>query len=221
MKERETGKRRSGRPKKPDKPKTYDPTRIKYLTPEQLEKLWKVMDKNKRDKTMFRLMYAFGLRVSELVNLKLEDILWDSQQIRVPRVKSGVPRVWDVPDKLFKLLKQWVREREKLDNAKENPYLFITEYSGKSSPIDRNTVQWLFRHFVKKAGIGNWNTFSVHSLRHSLGVHLASDPAVPLEYIKQRLGHKSILSTQIYMDLVGRERKEIDRKIEQNGTLRL
>ena len=216
-----TEQKKRGRPRKPDKPKTYDPTKIKYLTPEQLEKLWKAMNGNKRDRAMFRLCYAFGLRVAELVSLKLEDIFWESQQIRIARVKSGVPRVWDIPDKLFKLLKQWVKEREKLDNAKDNPYLFITEYSGKSKPIDRNTVQWMFRYYVKKAGIGDWNSYSVHSLRHSLGVHLASDPAVPLEYIKQRLGHKSILSTQIYMDLVGRERKEIDRKIEQNGTLRI
>ena len=50
---------------------------------------------------------------------------------------------------------------------------------------------------------------------------MAGDPDAPLEYIKQKLGHKSILSTQIYMDLTGRRKKEIDRKIEQKGTLRI
>jgi integrase len=166
--------------------------------------------KSKRDGYLFELIFYLGLRCVEASMMKLENID-DLGLLHMKGVKSGLEREYDLRKKegLWNLHKAWLRERAKFPGSERNSYLFITERSGDNKPIDRNTIQYLFKMYARKAGLNS--RYSVHSLRHTAGAFLA-EQGFPAQTIMRWLRQRKITSAQEYINLVGVEaRKEEDK----------
>lgn len=145
-----------------------------------------------RNKAMLELMYATGLRVSELVNLKLQDIDLNNCLIRIIG-KGNKERIIPVGDYALEATKLYLNlYRDSFLKGKVNDYLFVTS---QNKPMTR---QQFFKIIKKLALELNIKTdFSPHTLRHSFATHLL-DNGADLRSIQEFLGHTSISTTQVY-----------------------
>ena len=141
---------------------------------------------NVKHRAMLIVTYSGGLRVSEAVNLKIEDV--DSQRMTI-RVegKEGKDRYTILSEACLDQLRIYYRA------FKPETWLFASPTSGK--PIDRSTLSKVFHTAKKKAGITKAG--GIHGLRHSFATHLL-EAGYDLRTIQKLLGHKSITTTAIY-----------------------
>ncbi len=145
-----------------------------------------------RDRAMLELMYATGLRVSELTELKVEDLHFDSSYLRCTG-KGNKTRVAPVGGKARQAVETYLREvRPKYAKERMVPQVFLTFRGDKFS---RKSVWKLIRTHARHAGITK--KVSPHTLRHSFATHLLANGA-PLRMIQEMLGHADIATTQIY-----------------------
>ncbi len=142
--------------------------------------------KNIKHKTILLLIYSAGLRLGELLNLKIGDIDSESMKIHVRQGKGKKDRYIMLSENMLKLL----REYYKIYSPKE--FIIEGQHGGKYSP---KSVQSVFKSSLKKAGIKKKAT--VHTLRHSFATHLL-DEGIDIRYIQELLGHKRLETTQIY-----------------------
>lgn len=143
-----------------------------------------------RDYVMFELMYSSGLRVSELVLLKLEDINFEAGFLRVMG-KGSKERIVPVNMRAVELLKKYVElQRGEILKKKRSPYLFVTN-RGKAMTRQR------FWQTVKKMGKRAGIEISPHAIRHSFATHMLEGGA-DLRSLQKMLGHSDISTTQIY-----------------------
>ncbi len=189
----------------------------KYLDQEELRAFFKSVQKggSKRDIAMFTLSYLYGLRTSEMVNMKFEDLHLDAKKIHITRSKHGVPGVYELETDTMRLLRAYMRARKKLKHAATSPYLFLSNRS-QDRPMSRWNVLKLFQKYLKQSG--NQRKLGVHSLRHSTGAVLAMETGNE-DGIAVRLGHRSVRSTKRYMQLGSKE--EMKRQREFNKLLKL
>lgn len=176
-------------------------------TPKKAQKLPKVLSENEvnnlldinlktdfdyRNKAMLELMYSSGLRVSELINLTLNDIDTKSAIVRVFG-KGSKERVIPLDEYACEALDNYILyHRYNLFKHGENNYLFLNNHGEKM------TRQGFFKILQKLAKEKNIKTsFSPHTLRHSFATHLLKHGA-DLRSIQELLGHSDISSTQIY-----------------------
>lgn len=166
----------------------------RFLGNEEVERLLAQPDTNsdigKRDKAMLEVLYATGLRVSELIGLKLSDLDWDrgvlncfgkgSKQRRVPIGRSAVDH-----------LKRYFAIRAKLLHGKSSDYLFV-ELGGV--PITRQKFWRLIKSYGQQAKI---DYVTPHMMRHSFATVLLRNGA-DLRSVQMMLGHSDISTTQIY-----------------------
>ena len=155
------------------------------LSINDISKILKVM-KNIKHKTILLLIYSSGLRLNELLELRIGDI--DSEAMRI-HIKSGIgkkDRYVVLSDNVLELLREYYKI------YKPNNYLIEGQNGGKYSP---KSVQSVFKSALKKAGIKKKAT--VHTLRHSFATHLL-DEGTDIRYIQELLGHKRLETTQIY-----------------------
>lgn len=145
-----------------------------------------------RNKAMLELMYSSGLRVSELINLKVNDIDLDNECVRVFG-KGSKERVIPLNEYAVYYLKEYlVNHRGEMFKHGENDYLFLNNHGSNM------TRQGFFKIIKKLAFEKNIKTdFSPHTLRHSFATHLLKHGA-DLRSIQELLGHSDISSTQIY-----------------------
>lgn len=145
-----------------------------------------------RNKAMLELMYSSGLRVSELVNVKIHDIDSESCIIRVMG-KGSKERIVPLGDYAIKYIDIYLKEyRNKLIKKEYNDYLFLNNHGKKM------TRQGFFKIIKNLAKQQNIKTeFSPHTLRHSFATHLL-DGGADLRSIQEMLGHSDISTTQIY-----------------------
>jgi integrase/recombinase XerD len=135
---------------------------------------------------MLLLIYSAGLRLGELLELKLSDIDTDSMRIHIRQAKGKKDRYVMLSQNTHNILKEYIKEY--------NPQSLVIE--GKSGGIySPKSVQSVFKRAVQKAGIKKKVT--VHSLRHSFATHLLDD-GTDIRYIQELLGHKRLETTQIY-----------------------
>lgn len=164
-----------------------------YLTPDEVEKLIaaaKQVGRHRvRDTTMILIAYRHGLRVSELVSLKWEQINLAAGLLHVNRRKNGVPSVHPLYGPELRALRKLKRDYP------ESQYVFITERKG---PITDST----FRKVIARAGkVANIQLpVHPHMLRHSTGFKLAND-GNDTRAIQYYLGHKSMQHTARYTEL--------------------
>ena len=144
-----------------------------------------------RTKTMIDAAYNLGLRVSELVNLKIGDVNFEEGFVRVRRGKGGRDRLVPFGQPLKATLLRYVEARMRQPNT-ASAHLFI---SAKGKPISRGTFWWLLKRWANRAGIKG--RVSPHQLRHSFATHLLNGGA-NLRGIQAALGHRDIRQTQIY-----------------------
>ncbi len=145
-----------------------------------------------RDRCMLELMYATGLRISELVQLTLNDINLTNQLIKCLG-KGNKERFIPIGDYMVELLTLYIEEyRPLLQKNHESNYLFLN-YQGNA--ISR---QSFWKMIKKKAALVNIKTnITPHTLRHSFATHLLNNGA-DLRSIQEMLGHSSISTTTIY-----------------------
>lgn len=148
-----------------------------------------------RDRAMFELTYACGLRAGELINLPLSALDLDEEQLRVEG-KGGRTRVVPVGENAAAAMRRYLdRSRPGLAagrSEREIPWLFLTRSGHQLRPSDvRRRLEIALRGAGVAAGI------SPHALRHSFATHLLNGGA-DLRSVQELLGHRSISATQIY-----------------------
>ena len=164
-----------------------------------------------RDAAMLELLYAAGLRVSELVNLKLQDINLEAGFVRVFG-KGAKERVVPIGLPAQTKVAFYIENARKaaLKN-KLSPYLFIAR-AGK--PITRQGFWKLLRRYADQARIHK--KISPHSLRHSFATHLLEGGA-DLRAVQIMLGHMDISTTQIYTHVTRKHLKDLHQKFHPRG----
>ena len=158
-----------------------------------------------RNKAMFELMYSSGLRVSELINLNVNDIDLENDTVKIFG-KGSKERIIPLNDFAKEALREYIMvHRKELFKHGENNYLFLNNHGNKM------TRQGFFKILKKIAQEKNIKTdFSPHTLRHSFATHLLKYGA-DLRSIQELLGHSDISSTQIYTHVTN-EKLENDYK---------
>lgn len=151
---------------------------------------------NRKHKAMLFTIYAAGLRVSELVGLKLADIDSKRMEIRVERGKGKKDRVLPFSILLLDILREYLR----LEDPRPRVYLFESGQTGEQYPV--RTVQQIFYLAKQRAGISK--KVGVHSLRHSFATHLL-EKGTDIRYIKDLLGHFNIKTTERYLHVSRRK----------------
>ena len=185
-------------------PKTKK-TLPKTLSIEEIDKLLDINLTDSfsyRNKAMLELMYSSGLRVSELINVKIHDIDVSNCIIRIMG-KGSKERIVPLGDYAIKYIELYLKEhREKLIKRELNDYLFLNNHGKKM------TRQGFFKILKGIAREKNIKTeFSPHTLRHSFATHLLNGGA-DLRSIQEMLGHSDISTTQIYTHVSKEKLKE-------------
>lgn len=183
---------------------TEDPTET-LRTPKQWERLPKALDLPDvrklvetvlptrmflRDTAMLELLYSSGLRVSEIVLIRMQDLNFEGGFLRVTG-KGDKERVVPMNHRAADKIKQYVLElRPRLLKQRQSPYLFLT---GRGAPMTRQRFWQSLKEFGTAAGV----KLSPHTLRHSFATHLL-DGGADLRSVQKMLGHADIATTQIY-----------------------
>jgi len=188
----------------------------KYLTLREVDLLLdvrgqKLSAKEARNYTMLQLLYATGLRVSELVNLKLNDVNLQSGYV-LAFGKGSKERYVPVGKVAIKVLEDYYNEhRPKLLKGRTSPYVFLGP-SGKA--ITRQTFWKYLKKLATQCGIKK--TISPHVIRHSFATHLLENGA-DLRSVQIMLGHADISTTQIYTHVTRERLREIHKKFHPRG----
>jgi site-specific recombinase XerD len=161
----------------------------KLLNEEELRRLFNALT-NKKHKAMLFTAYSAGLRVSEIVKLKLSHIDSKRMQIFIERAKGKKDRYVNLSPVLLDILRKYISQYV----PKPKEYLFESENTMSAYPV--RTVQQIFSNAKYKAGIRK--EVGIHSLRHSFATHLL-DKGTDIRYIKDLLGHFNIKTTERYL----------------------
>lgn len=167
------------------------------LTSEEVERLLDSFDTEKpgeiRDRAMTEVMYASGLRVSELLNLTLGDINAEEGYVKVRSGKGQKDRLVPIGEFALDSLNTYYREvRSKIPHADKSKYVFLNRRGGK---LSRQYFWKQIKMYAVRCGIET--PITPHSLRHSFATHLLENGA-NLREVQQMLGHSKIETTQIY-----------------------
>ena len=181
-------------------------SRIEKLLPvvlshEEIQKMLSVIDKSTyhgfRDSVIIEVLYACGLRISELLNLKKGDIYYKYEYIKVIG-KGNKERLVPIGEKALKLLRLYIKNhRSKLPNidSKSNDIIFLNK---RGKQLTRQYVFQAIKTIAKEAGIKK--NIHPHILRHSFASALIKGGA-NLIAVKEMMGHSSVVSTEIYTHL--------------------
>ena len=182
----------------------HERTRYEIKRPKKERKLPTVLSKNEvnrilnitsnlKHRTILTAVYSGGLRRSELINLKVEDIDSDRKLIKICGAKGKKDRYTLLSDTLLLLLREYYIE------YRPKTWLFEGMNGGQYSAT---SIENIFRKAVKKSGIKKYVT--PHSLRHSFATHLL-EQGTNLRYIQEILGHQDPKTTEIYTHVANNE----------------
>ena len=163
-----------------------------------------------RDKTMLELMYATGLRVSELVNLKYSSFDFERSVIKVLG-KGSKERIIPFGDSALSWLKQYLDFRRQNNLSMNSKYFFISQ---KLSQVTRQSFWQRVEHYQKIASIPY--KISPHTLRHAFATHLLNNGA-DLRSVQMLLGHSDLSTTQIYTHIAKQRLSEMIKKHHPRG----
>jgi len=158
---------------------------------------------NAKHKLMIQIMFGSGLRVSEVVDLKINDIDFIRKIITIRRGKGAKDRITIVSDKTLADVERYLREYQPL------VYLFESHEAGGKLAV--RSVQKVVADAVASAGVNS--NASAHSLRHSFATHLL-ESGTDIRYIQELLGHARLETTQIYTKVANNMIREIKSPLE-------
>lgn len=177
----------------------------KYLTQGELASIFALIG-SIRDLAMFDVMYKYGLRASEVGLLRIKDVKWERNRIKIWRLKGGISREYLLFSDTERHLRAYLNQRE---NMPEAP-LFL---SRNNMPISRKTIDWKFRRYAARADLPA-DRRHAHTLRHSIAVHMM-DAGHTMEDVQFQLGHSSIKSTDRYAAISSRKQRYIFEQMER------
>jgi len=154
-----------------------------------------------RDKAVFELMYATGVRCAELVSIRFQDIDFENKSI-VVFGKGRKSRIVLFGSKAKKVLNRYVKEERPFlaqESKKKEEYLFLNYSGGK---LTTRSVQRIFQMFRKFLKLGR--DLTPHKIRHSFATHMLNQ-GVDLRVVQELLGHKTLATTQIYTQVSSAE----------------
>ena len=168
----------------------------KVIAPTDIKRLFEAIT-NLKHNTMLKLCYGLGLRVSEIVNLKITDIDSYSMQVLIEQAKGKKDRYVNLPESILPQLRSYFIE------YKPKKYLFEGQYGGQYST---RSAQQVFKNALQKAKINK--TVGIHSLRHSFATHLL-EQGTDIRFIQELLGHNDIKTTLIYTEVSNKSIRKI------------
>lgn len=137
-----------------------------------------------RDRTIYELLYATGIRINELRSLRKKDLDMENRTVYIRNGKMGKDRTAPIADVAYYFLKEYLKKRKEL---KEEDKIF---------PAGYNAISKRLRKYIEKSGIRK-KGFTLHGFRHSIATHLLKNGA-GIRYVQEMLGHESIKTTMIY-----------------------
>jgi integrase/recombinase XerD len=162
----------------------------------------------RRDKAMLELLYATGLRVTELVSLDVSDIALESDPVTVRCLGKGErERVLPLHQRPVDELRQYIfHVRPRLVRNRREPALFVNR---RGERLTRQGFWLILKNYAREAGLDK--SITPHTIRHTYATHMLSG-GMPLRNVQDALGHASISTTQIYTHLTDdQKRREYDK----------
>ncbi len=150
---------------------------------------------NLKHKAILTTIYSCGLRLSELINLKITDIKSESDLLLIRQSKGNKDRIVALPDKLLELLREYYKVYQPKD--------FLFEGT-KGNQYSERSVQLILKNAMSKAGV--LSKGSVHTLRHSYATHLIKS-GIDVRVVQELLGHNDIRTTMIYTHITDIDKK--------------
>ena len=165
-----------------------------------------------RDKALLEMLYACGTRVSELINIKLSDLFFNEEVIRVFG-KGSKERIIPVGSSAVKWVNEYLKSGRPLlmKKAKSENYLFL---NSRGSKLSRMGIWKIVDKYVKEAGIEK--EVHPHTFRHSFATHLLEGGA-DLRAVQEMLGHADISTTQIYTHIDRDYIKQVHKDFHPRG----
>ena len=163
--------------------------RPRIYSPEEIERLLSVEGLNPKHRALLMTTYAAGLRVSEVCNLKVSDIISARMQIRVDQGKGGKDRYTILSPRLLNELRAYWR-------LVRSPIWLFPSTRRPGQPLTIKTAQIVFYQAAKKAQLPHHD--GIHSLRHSFATHLL-EGGVDLPVLQRLLGHSNLATTARYL----------------------
>ena len=167
------------------------------LTMEECFRIFRSVD-NPKHKLLLLIGYGAGLRRSEIVTLKWQDILFEEHKIHVKQAKGNKDRMVMLPFSIVAYLQDY------RNLSPSDDWVFTGQYKGEA--LSTRTVQQVMHDAVAKAGLEKKAT--VHTLRHSFATHLL-ESGTDIRYIQQLMGHSSIKTTMIYTHITPKAERKI------------
>jgi len=186
-----------------------------FLSLDEVELLFRSIDESDlyelRDKTIFELLYSCGMRISEAIVLRYEDISFEEKLIKVTG-KGNKERLIPMGAQALRLLEKYLQKsRPYILGSRESEYLFISK---KGSMLNRKSVWRLLKGYVDRTEIKK--NITPHTLRHSFATHLIERGA-DLRSVQELLGHMDISTTQIYTHLARQKLQNLHTKFHPKG----
>lgn len=173
--------------------------------------------KNRSSQIIFRLLYMCGLRISEVLNIKLKDFDYEQKSLVIRHAKKDKDRIIPINDELNNLIMKYIEIFHTYSDG--NTYLF---YGRNNNPYTRFTIYERFRVILEKCGIEHNNEQCLHSFRHTFSVHClkkwiqeGKDLKVYLPILKTFLGHDSFNETTYYLELTSDVYPNITEMVEK------
>ncbi len=185
------------------------------LSVDEIMKIIENVEKDKisgiRDRAMLEILYGAGLRISELLNLRLNSVLLENGFVRVVG-KGDKERLVPIGEPAIQALSHYLRtSRPQLLKKKTSDYLFLNQ---RGTRMSRMGFWKILRFYLRKSGIKKRVT--PHTFRHSFATHLLEGGA-NLRAVQEMLGHSDIKTTQIYTHIDREQLKEIHKIYHPRG----
>ena len=178
-----------------------------FLTAEEINRLLNTPDlstpQGQRDRALLELLYASGLRISELVRLDLGRVNLDTRELRVWG-KGSKERVGLIGRPAAEAITNYINEgRDRLKGRRKTSALFLNRDGGR---LTARSIQLMLEHYAKLAGINK--RVHPHTLRHTFATHLL-DGGADLRVVQELLGHARLSSTQIYTHVTKSQARKV------------
>jgi integrase/recombinase XerD len=173
--------------------------RPRYLSKEQFTQLRSLLEGRVQERAVLEVLYATGVRISELTAMKKTDINWTERYIVIPEGKWKTGRIVLFTSECAEHLKAYLESRT--DNL---PVVFAVLNTDGSLENNCNVIEEWFRYYSRQLGF----KVTPHTMRHTCAAQMAQR-GMPVECIQALLGHDKIQTTRVYAKLFDHARKEI------------